>query len=166
MYNLDIIRRHNLRYPDDISLGEDLIFTLSYLNVVDKIYLRNISNYHIVRRNNSLNFSYYQFNNEYKIYQEVSKCCDSLLNKTRLLNKEVEKWKCVEPFFLRVIQCFFRNKGNISLREGIACLKVIKKNDFLSFSLYYKPSTISKFIMKYLLVNRFFGLYMLLGRFR
>ena len=42
---------------------------------------------------------YYQFNNEYKIYQEVSKCCDSLLNKTRLLNKEVEKWKCVEPFF-------------------------------------------------------------------
>ena len=57
LYNLDIIRRHNLRYPDDISLGEDLIFTLSYLNVVDKIYLRNISNYHIVRRNNSLNFS-------------------------------------------------------------------------------------------------------------
>ena len=166
LYNLDIIRRHNLRYPDDISLGEDLIFTLSYLNVVDKIYLRNISNYHIVRRNNSLNFSYYQFNNEYKIYQEVSKYCDSLLNKTRLLNKEVEKWKCVEPFFLRVIQCFFRNKGNISLREGIACLKVIKKNDFLSFSLYYKPSTLSKFIMKYLLVNRFFGLYMLLGRFR
>ena len=60
LYNLDIIRRHNLRYPDDISLGEDLIFTLSCLNVVDKIYLRNISNYHIVRRNNSLNFSYYQ----------------------------------------------------------------------------------------------------------
>lgn len=55
LYNLDIIRRHNLRYPDDISLGEDLIFTLSYLNVVDKIYLRNISNYHIVRRNNVSN---------------------------------------------------------------------------------------------------------------
>lgn len=68
--------------------------------------------------------------------------------------------------FFEGYSMFFRNKGNISLREGIACLKVIKKNDFLSFSLYYKPSTISKFIMKYLLVNRFFGLYMLLGRFR
>ena len=107
LYNLDIIRRHNLRYPDDISLGEDLIFTLSYLNVVDKIYLRNISNYHIVRRNNSLNFSYYQFNNEYKIYQEVSKCCDSLLNKTRLLNKEVRKMEMCRTLFFEGYSMFF-----------------------------------------------------------
>lgn len=41
LYNVDIIRSNKLRFPDNIKIGEDLLFNLSYLSHVSKIVMIN-----------------------------------------------------------------------------------------------------------------------------
>lgn len=38
VYNLDILRSHQIYFPEDMSLGEDLIFNLRYLKYAPKTY--------------------------------------------------------------------------------------------------------------------------------
>ena len=69
IYNLDIIKSKNIRFNEKLSLGEDLIFNLEYLEYVDSdILIENKCLYNYILRNrDSLDNKYYS--NLFDIYK-------------------------------------------------------------------------------------------------
>ncbi len=60
IYDADIIRKNNLIFETDISLGEDLIFNLNYLKFIERIiYLKDKLYCYYVGNSNSLSKKYY-----------------------------------------------------------------------------------------------------------
>ena len=54
MFRASIIRNNKIRFPLDITLREDLIFTLTFLNVASSIEYRNVAYYNYVEAEGSL----------------------------------------------------------------------------------------------------------------
>lgn len=46
LFRTDIVRKNNLRFPEGCSYGEDLLFTFSYLNHIQRIRQVSYSGYH------------------------------------------------------------------------------------------------------------------------
>lgn len=54
LWRVDIIRKYNLKLPKDISMAEDLLFTVNYLKHTKKVYINNDLNYMYMIRGESL----------------------------------------------------------------------------------------------------------------
>lgn len=54
LYKVRIIREREIRFPEDVSFGEDTIFNFNYLRKVNTILFRPIINYHYRILNDSL----------------------------------------------------------------------------------------------------------------
>ena len=59
IFYLDIIKQHNLKFNEELSLGEDLIFILEYIKYIDFFYIKNITPYrYLISNTNSLSQKY------------------------------------------------------------------------------------------------------------
>jgi glycosyltransferase involved in cell wall biosynthesis len=81
IYRSNIIKEHHIRFNEELSIGEDLIFNLDYLKHADDEILvvnKPVYNY-VLRGNESLNVKYHE--NQFEIYKflfnEVYKCLQS-----------------------------------------------------------------------------------------
>ncbi len=55
LFKSDIIKLNNIHFPEDLSLGEDLVFNFHYLEYVRKVkYIPTVSYYYIQRESGSL----------------------------------------------------------------------------------------------------------------
>ncbi|MEY8441569.1 glycosyltransferase family A protein [Lactobacillaceae bacterium 24-114] len=54
LYKMEIIRNHDIEFDKEISLYEDLVFNLEYLNFCKKISVGNQNVYHYVKHENSI----------------------------------------------------------------------------------------------------------------
>lgn len=81
IFNAEIIKKNNLRFNSDISLGEDLLFCLDYLRLSgDKIYITPDCGYqYVLRERESLNYKYYPNLKDIniKLYSEIYSCMES-----------------------------------------------------------------------------------------
>lgn len=53
IYSMEVIKKHGLCFPENITIAEDLCFVLSYVSYVDQWDFVNVSNYHYVMREDS-----------------------------------------------------------------------------------------------------------------
>ncbi len=63
LYRLDIIKKFNIKFDEDIKIMEDLIFNLKYLEVISNIKYVDDAIYYYVQRENSALKKSVQFNN-------------------------------------------------------------------------------------------------------
>lgn len=52
LYNKEIINNNNIRFNEELSMGEDAVFTCDYILQINRIALINKAYYHYVRANN------------------------------------------------------------------------------------------------------------------
>lgn len=71
MYRMDIIREENIRFPQEYSYGEDLIFNFVYLRYVKKIAMIDKGNYNYEIHENSLSQQIRcdAFPNDYRLWK-------------------------------------------------------------------------------------------------
>lgn len=50
LYDTKIIKENNIRFPENISTGEDLVFNCNYLSYINKVAVVSKSNYYYMRR--------------------------------------------------------------------------------------------------------------------
>lgn len=86
LYSRKIIYDNSLRFPEDISLGEDLVFNYDYLDCTDgKIMILNKCLYNYVIKNyNTLSTKFYS--EMFEIYKKLNS----------VMYEKTQKWNCTE----------------------------------------------------------------------
>ena len=98
LFKIDTIKDNNIRFREDLSLGEDLIFNLDYLEHTNgKIIVVNKAlNYYLRSGSESLDNKYY--NDLQNIYSEINNA----------LLKYIRKWNCNEKQVIMYYNnCFY-----------------------------------------------------------
>ncbi|HBE9181900.1 TPA: glycosyltransferase family 2 protein [Serratia fonticola] len=160
LFDNDIIKRHNIKFPLDVHMGEDGIFVCQYLYFVENVsisiknnYLRNITPDSLSGRLNS-------FSSEFKGYILWKEKLSLLLRKydDSEINVQQVQWDVAGNLFLRAT----RSLKNIETINGrVNLLKSLDKNEWDIFRCY-KTKNVKAWVKKKLLENKFFFIYALL----
>lgn len=89
LYKKEIIRTHNITFPIDISLGEDMTFVFSYLSYTKKIASIHESHY-FYRRFDSGTLSTIKHKNLFEIYMRLWNLRMNFIQKKGMWNHNVE----------------------------------------------------------------------------
>ncbi len=98
LFVTEIIKKYDISFPEELSIGEDLLFNLEYLDKTNgRIAILNKPlNYYIDNDSESLGNKYYS--NLFEIYKRIN----------NELKQYLEKWDCNETqFILYYNSCFF-----------------------------------------------------------
>lgn len=116
IFKTSIVKDNNIRFPEDLSLGEDLIYNLNYLDHTNgNIVITNKPlNYYLRSEKESLDNKYYP--NLYEIYKRINTD----------LYCYIKKWNCDEnQMILYYNTCFYSNEK--VLRNTFNEKSIIKK---------------------------------------
>lgn len=134
IYNREILIKNKIKFIENISLGEDLLFNLEYLNYVqENIIILNSQLYNYeLRKSESLDNKYYY--NLFEIYKILNK---ELYNFMICNEVDISKYECdYYTSYLFMIHRVFQNTFNKANKESfIKKIKynseVMKSNEFI-----------------------------------
>ena len=140
IFRLDVIKKYCIKYDETLSLGEDMIFNLEYINLMsnEKIIVLNKSLYNYVwEEKQSLDYKYYDnlfmiYKYIYhKLYETLETKCDNLV--------KYEKFYWKRYFFMleRVLENTFNKKNKDYLILKIKMNNSILKDEDFQKSLSY-----------------------------
>lgn len=166
LYITKIINEFNIRFIDNINMGEDLLFNLHYLNACNKISIINDVFYNYVRyNNNSLTRSFKRdlFENQQMLFREVRKF---LLRKNCYTNEN--KYFVEASYVDNLIGCFdnlFHKNSDLTSKYRKKQIFYIVCDDCLRNNVEYlrKSSILNSFIgflVRYKSIN---GIYCFFG---
>ena len=81
MFNMKVIREYGIRFYENISLAEDMLFVRHYLYYVEEVHLHALPAYHYMQRPFSLTNSYHPSEERILIFNELQNSLVFLLNK-------------------------------------------------------------------------------------
>ena len=124
LFNAEVIRRHNLEFDQNLSYGEDLIFLLEYLVLVDNLVFVGAVDYnYLIRPGAGLSAKYFSFPIEYRLFERFVRLNQNLLNSIAEDDGLMRK----KAYFLwRAISCLYRpphrmrRSQRISILSGLA----------------------------------------------
>lgn len=132
VFKMEIIKKYNIGFPSDLTIGEDMVFTFSYISAIDKFKHIDKAMYYYRqnRDDSSMNLA---VNTKYK---EVFKACEyiySFAEKNKMLKN---KQSGIEYLFIK----------NLIVRNTV---KVIKNNKINKIN--------SELKKQYNILNEYFG---------
>lgn len=128
VYKLDIIKKQNIKFNENIQIGEDLLFNIKYLKFVNKIKWNNkaIYNYYVENKKSAtkkyIDNKYEQLieiNNKFKIYLKDFK-------NIKLL--KLQQYIKIKNIYSCIINLYHKN-CNYTYNEKIKFIKKIKKEN-------------------------------------
>ena len=167
LYNRKIILDNYIHFPIGIHMGEDGIFNIRYLNCINAIITINKTNYIVNNTEDSLSSNYYSFESEWLCFTIWRNEINKFIYKYGIIfnNPQEVLWENrICETFNRCLQCLNRQKKNITIKEQLKILKNIPSEDYKCFCNYYKPSKIRRKLLKYLICQKLFLLYVLIGK--
>lgn len=121
LYNLDIIKRQKIRMEDDLDMGEDLQFNLSYIKEISSIYVLNKPLY-IYYQNDSYLTNKFRENMFVKRKKAINLFYEFL--REEKLNTDIIPYLYLKLFFSCVIQAY-QHPDKMTTKQR---RKEIKKN--------------------------------------
>lgn len=168
LFNNGIIRKYSLRFPDSIQMGEDTIFLIRYLNCVSLVTIVDVCDYLVWDTKGSLSSKYYSFENEWNCYKILkSEILTFLTRFGQVYDNPIKiAWENrTGDTFNRCLQCLYRQEKSLSFSEKLKYLDSIPLSDIKEFSLYYNPKKVRRKLLKFLIVNHLYYLYIIAGNF-
>lgn len=167
LYKQSIIRENSLRFPEGIQMGEDAIFIMRYLNHVTSVAVVDVCDYTVRDIEGSLSSKYYSFEKEWKCYKIWKK--EMLMFLTRfgqIYDNPVKiAWENrIGETFNRCLQCLYRQDRFIPFVKQLEYLKSIPYSDIKEYGMYFHPKKTRRKILKFLIVNHLYSLYLLAGK--
>lgn len=184
LYNVEIIRKFNIRFPEDINIGEDLLFNLDYIKYCDKISIINESLYNYVNLHySSLTKSYKEsyFKTQKFLHQKVNeflKDYNIYNDENKIFVEQVYSYRiieCIENLFHNNSELSFKYKkseieeiiSDVTVRENLLYFKNKRILERLVFLLIRKKSVNIIFLLfklKFVLKNNLKPLFVLLKK--
>lgn len=164
LFSKRIIKNNNVRFPENISMGEDGIFFTQYLNYVSKVSLIDACDYIYCDNDNSLSSKYYPFNIEWQCFVSWKKETEVFFQ--RISNAQYHVWNNrIGAQFIRCILSLHRcRKENLSFFQKKEYLKSIPHEYIKDFKKYYTPESKGQWLLQKLIANRMFTIYLLIAK--
>lgn len=157
LFNLDKIRTLNLRFNQELSLGEDVIFVLSYLLGISKLVQIKSSSYYYELRDGSLTKKENSYEYESTTSEKFSLLVNPIIDTLNLGARSVCNLRIWQVLFTeRVINSIMRLKTR---RER---LEKISKLDLSVYKQYKQAVSWKEEIVVFLLKNQYYRLFELL----
>lgn len=169
LYNRSILETHSIRFPVDIHMGEDAIFILDYINVVEAITALNACHYFVRSVSGSLSSRYYPFESEWKCYVMWRKGLLDFANRYGAVfeNPLQKVWEArTGEAFTRCLQSLYKCRCQESIKKRIRHLRHITKSDFQEYKNYFHPCKKSQCLFKFIIVNHLFPFFICLNEIR
>lgn len=143
----DIVVKNNLKFKQNITFCEDLIFLLNYLCYCDTILLSNKANYFYNHTPNSLSIKFHDFESEYRSYCFISQSYKKLLMKKGITELKAigflyDNYKL--PIVRPLASITFVEKGSFSQKNKI--VKSIDEDYFDILRHFFKHAEKYKFV--------------------
>lgn len=157
LFNLDKIRTLNLRFNQELSLGEDVIFVLSYLLGISKLVQIKSCSYCYELRDGSLTKKENSYEYESTTSEKFSLLVNPIIDTLNLGARSVRNLRIWQVLFTeRVINSIMRLKTR---RER---LEKISKLDLSVYKQYKQAISWKEGIVVFLLKNQYYRLFDLL----
>lgn len=132
LYRAEMIRKHRISFPKGISYGEDLLFNLDYLSVIDRICYINQCGYHYVLDNTeslSRKVRWNMFDNEMMLHQRLM----DWLKEKHLWTESFQKYMADRIFdtSYNALMLFYRSDCTASVKESYSQIKRIVEDPLL-----------------------------------
>lgn len=165
LFNIKLFRNNNVDFPVGIHMGEDSIFNIKILNVANRISFITSNDYTYNHTQGSLSARYYSFDSEYNAYKLWKQEQFELFSKYFSAEDALKKtWEIrIKDQFNRVLQSVYRFTPHYSFIEQVRYLNLIDRNDIDEYNTYYHPILWRRKLNKFLIVNRMFLTYSLIG---
>lgn len=156
LFKRDIIEKYNIKFKEDLIIGEDFIFNLEFLIHVNKAFINKEFYYHYLTNINSANIRYKK--DCWKlIYKNTILHLEDFLKKNNLYIKAEDKInKLIIKYFLISIMNEGRKDNPKKISEKIDTIKKICEDKVIrtvlnenSLNLYRKRNKIILFLAKY-----------------
>ena len=162
LYQLDVIRENNIRFPEKVRFSEDLVLFLDYIRYCTWINFIPETDYHYIipEKGGSLIVSYNSFESEYEGYKLCNKYFHELADMTKASCEDMKSsYEWMSYMFMRAIKTIYRKgKNYVSHRERMRILKSVPHSEY-EFAKYYGEHRL--FIDKLALNFCFLNLYLL-----
>ena len=133
LYKINIIKKNNIRFNENMQLGEDTVFLYTFISCINTFCIIGDIGYHYNRNSdNSLSKRIFSFESEMIIYNSGTSAINQLiLNKKISGRQAIERLALLKVFFTRrVLNSLYYNK--IKRKTRIAAIKSIDHSLFSS----------------------------------
>ena len=154
LYNHEIIDRQNIRFNEQISYSEDMLFMLEYILNCNTIKFISGASYNYITDISNLSQRYNSFESEYLLFTEYIKTNQAIANKWDFA-PSYKSQRCGALMLMRSIYCLYK-KVKYCRRERISIIKDIKQKYSQYIKEYYTPNITFLRVMK---VIFFFNVY-------
>lgn len=161
LFHASIIRDLNLKFDQELSLGEDVVFVLSYLLGISKLVQIKSDSYCYELREGSLTKKENSYEFESTTSEKFSLLINPIIDKFNLGAQSVRN--------LRIWQVLFTERViNAIMRIPTPSERIGKLNglDYSVYRQYKEPISLKERVIVFLLKNRFFRIYERLMRKR
>ncbi len=159
LFNNELIRSHHLRFPEDISLLEDLFFLFDYVQVVSSIKIRNMANYvyRVGHSDAALSVAYKSLSEEWLIFQTYYQYIEKFVLSFGVRSVDFEDtWRSLRILFHRILLVLYSRKEDKSYKERIACLKELRRKYACWILAYFKPDYLADKVTAYFLRRKLY----------
>lgn len=149
LFRLSIIRKYNLYFDVFVHYGEDRLFNFNYLRYVNQVAISSGINYCYCRREGSLIYKQYDFEQEFYAYRKSQELIREFIQEKNIRNPEIIS-------LLNAMTCDFANRlinviyhsseWNYKERMGL-----LKRIDTRMMGKYMYPMNTKERIIKWLL---------------
>lgn len=125
-YKTDYLKEFNIRFNSEISLGEDLLFNMTYMSHIEHIYYTNKKLYHW-REVNQQSLSHKYRKDKFEVLMRVNNCCKEIFDDEKVLKalEYIKAKNCISCVKDEII-----NK-NENLNNYISRLRNTSSKEFL-----------------------------------
>lgn len=169
LYNHQILKDNKIIFPLDVSWGEDRIFNILYIYMIDKLSLSDTIDYNYNTTNAlSLSHKINDFSSEWQSFIELKKALLQLIECHPSLYKDpyIQIWNNggLNAHLSRCFTSIYKRSNKYTISKQITILKSIPDNDYNDFCQYYKCSGLKSKLNKFLLKKKMYYFFLLFNR--
>lgn len=120
IYNCNIIKEYNIKFPITSHLGEDLAFNFKYLDKINKIEIIEEGIYYYYRRGEGATSNIEKRLEIFLSFDDILKFLDTSFAKKNIYRKYFKK-NCIDFVYSSIL------KSNLSFKEKIKKIKMVDK---------------------------------------
>lgn len=139
LFDLAVLKEHNIKFPFNVKFSEDLVLFLDYLRHVDWVCFISDCDYHYVFQEGGLLTSYNSYESEYEGFYLCNKYFHELAEISNASEEEMRSsYEWMSYMFMRSVKTMYRKGKNFKgLRDRLQVLKAIPISCY-SFANEYK----------------------------
>ena len=149
LYNREIIDKHGIRFNEQISYSEDMLFMLEYILRCNNITFIKGANYNYVTETSSLSQRYNKFDSEFLLFTEYTRLNQAIADRFSFA-QTYKSQRYGALILMRSIYSLYKTEGH-NRKERTEIIKRIRKENGKFLRKYYTPNIVFLKILKQVL---------------